>query len=125
MSSRMQALNRSGATSRNAGTASAHASSAYDSASENAARRWIDRARYIALEQAAAAARFRIRARRGLEERLGVGMFRRQVQLLRRRDFHHLAEIEHHDPIAQVFDDIEIMRDEEHGETEALAQVGQ
>src|SRR2546430_13761040 len=50
-------------------------------------------------------------------------MFGRPVQLLRRRDFHHLAEIEHDDPIAQVFDDVEIMRDEQHREAEALAQI--
>ena len=50
-------------------------------------------------------------------------MFGRPVQLLRRRDFHHLAEIEHDDPIAQVFDHVEIVRDEQHREAEALAQV--
>ena len=52
-------------------------------------------------------------------------MLGRPIQLLRRCDFHHLAQIEHDDPIAQVFDDVEIVGDEQHGEAEALAQVRQ
>ena len=126
MSSRMQALNRPGATSRSAGTSAAHASSAYGQrGAEDAARRRIDGTRDIAFEQAAVAARFRVRPRRRFEERFGIGMLGRPVQILRRRDFHHLAEIEHDDPIAQVFDDVEIVRDEQHGQPEALAQVGE
>src|SRR5213082_2642268 len=64
---------------------------------ENAARRRIDRTRDIALEKPPVAARVRVRPRGGFEQRFGVRMPGGPVQLLRGRDFYHLAEIEHDD----------------------------
>src|SRR5205823_4513707 len=64
--------------------------------SEDATRRWIDRAWDIPLQQPASTARVRVGARRCFEQRLRVGMLGRHVQLSGWCDFHHLAEVEHH-----------------------------
>ena len=126
MSSRMQALKRPGATSRSGGTVAAQASIAYGQRVRNTqpeggstglgmspcSRRRSRRASGSGRGDAASSAS-------------RVGMQRRRVQRLRRRDFHHLAEVEHDDAVAQVLDDVEIVRDEQHRQAEALAQVGQ
>src|SRR5207247_11125088 len=41
------------------------------------------------------------------------------------RHFHHAAQVEHHDTVAQILDHVEVVRDEQHGQREPVAQVAQ
>ncbi|MNV69296.1 hypothetical protein D3C71_1622010 [compost metagenome] len=46
-------------------------------------------------------------------------------QLLGGGHFHHLAQVQHHHAVAQVLDHVQVVRDEEHRQAQALAQIGQ
>jgi hypothetical protein len=59
------------------------------------------------------------------EQRLGVGMARLGVDLARRAPLHDAAEIHHHHFVAEIFDDTEIVGDEQHGQAEALLELAQ
>ena len=52
-------------------------------------------------------------------------MARIGIELLARRDFHDAPEVEHDDLIADVLDDGEIVRDEQHGQSKADLQIAQ
>ncbi len=94
---------------------------------EPAARRRVDRARHVALEDdpAALALGDRIRHRDGGQEGAGVRMARRRVHLVRRPDLDDLAEVHHRDPVADVLDHRQVVGDEQVCQPEPLAQVGQ
>ena len=92
---------------------------------EHAAGRRIDRARNIAAEHDAPALAVGIRDGNGRQQRLGVGMLRAADELLRRRVLHDAAEIHDDDAVGDVFDDGEIVGDEEVGEAELALQIVQ
>src|SRR5436190_1465816 len=92
---------------------------------EAAARRRVDRARDVALEDdpLALVAQVRIRDRHGGEQRLGVRHDRPVVELLCRRELDEFAEVHHRDPVADVAHDAEVVRDEDVREVELSLQV--
>src|SRR5215470_3743561 len=90
---------------------------------EAAARRRIDRARHVTLEQDALALQRGVRNRHRGEQRLGVGMLGIGVQLLRRRDLDDLAQVHHGHARADVLDDGEIVRDEDVREAELGLEI--
>jgi hypothetical protein len=59
----------------------------------------------------------------GGQERLGVRMERTREQLARFRDLDDLADIHHDHPVADVFDDAEVMTDKEVGEAKLFLQI--
>ena len=62
---------------------------------------------------------------RGVDQRAGVGLLRAGEHLLGRPLLHHLALAHHHHAVGDGADDREVVRDEEHGEAEALLEIGQ
>ncbi len=61
--------------------------------------------------------------RHGGEQRLGVGVLRIGEERRRRRFLDDAADIHHRDPVRDVLDDREVVRDEEIGEAELVLQV--
>src|SRR5205823_7950364 len=59
------------------------------------------------------------------EQSLRVRMLRLREQLLARRDLDELPEVHHGDPVAEVLDGREIVRDEQARELQVLLQVAQ
>ena len=92
---------------------------------ELAARRRIARAGHVAGQQDALHFVVGVGAGHRREERLGVGVTRRGVELLGRRQLHDAAQIHHGDPVADVLHDREIMRDEQVGKPQVLLQIVQ
>ena len=92
---------------------------------EAAAGGKLDRTGHIAGKNDALAPGGRIRHRDRGEQRFGVRMQRIAEQLARRRDFDDPAEIHHGDPVADVLDHGQIMRDEEIREAELALQIDQ
>ena len=92
---------------------------------EAAAGRRVRRARHVSLEHdpRALAALGRGLDRHRREERLRVRMHRRVVDLLARPDLDDLAEVHHRDPVGDVADDREVVRDEEVREPELALQL--
>src|SRR5215471_11631856 len=90
-----------------------------------AARGRIDRVRHVALQDDALALDARIGDRDRRQQRLGIGMQRRRIEVFSRRDLDDAAEIHHRDACADVLDDRQIVRDEEIGQPELLLQVFQ
>src|SRR5690606_33409768 len=73
----------------------------------------LERARHVADEDQPLFLSSRVRHRRRAQERLSVGMTWRAIERGRRRLFHDSPEVHHRDPMAEVFDDGEIVGDEE------------
>ena len=61
----------------------------------------------------------------GREERLRVRVQRSQEEIVGGCELDDLAEIHHRDPVGDVADDGEVVRDEEIGEVELLLQLDQ
>ena len=88
------------------------------------APRWrVDRARNVALQHHALGAPRRVRNRRRRQQRPGVGVLAVGIELLRWRDLDDAAEIHHRDTAADMFDDAQIVRNEEIGQLEFLLQI--
>src|ERR1700674_2520269 len=83
---------------------------------EHASRWRICRRRNIALQNDPLFPRVRVRDRNGGKKRLRVRHRRLAVQILRRRELYDLAQIHHRDPVSDVLDDREVVRDEHVGE---------
>ena len=66
-----------------------------------------------------------VQRRHGGEQRLGVGVVRAGEHRLGRPDLHHPAEVEHHDPVRQVPDHPQVVRDEQVRDPLGFLQVGQ
>ncbi len=90
---------------------------------EAAAGRRVDRARHVARQHDPldVATGDRLGVRR--EECLRVRVQRPQEEILRGGELDDLAEIHHRDPVGDVADDGEVVRDEEIGEVELLLQL--
>ena len=94
---------------------------------EPTSRRRVNRARYLSLEHDPAPRRWR--ALLGVdewdrgEERLGVRMNRALVEDVHRRLLDDHAEVHDGDPVRDVADDAEIVRDEDVGEPELVLEV--
>lgn len=80
---------------------------------ETTAARWVDRARHITSEQDALTANSGVRNRGSREQRGGVWVQRHVVQLARRSHLDELAEVHDADTVADIFDDWQIVGDEE------------
>ena len=82
-------------------------------------------ARQLALDQARRAGLFDsgIGNRRGIKQDFGIGMQRLAIKRIAVCDFHHAAEIHHHDPHRDVADHGEVVRDEQIGKPEPLLQI--
>ena len=61
----------------------------------------------------------------GGQQTLGVRMNRVGENLLLRTGFHHVAQIHHRDAVGDVFDDVQIVRDEQVRQPHALLQIVQ
>ena len=92
---------------------------------EAAAGRKLDRTGHIAGKNDALALDGGIRHRNRREQRFGIRMQRIAEQRARRRDFDDPAEIHHGDPVADVLDHGEIVRDEEIRQAELALQIDQ
>jgi hypothetical protein len=92
---------------------------------EAAAAGRVDRARHLARKDNALAPRAWIGERRCREQRLGIGMKGRPEECVLLRELDDLSEIHDGDPVADVLDHREIMRNEEVGELQLLLQVPQ
>ena len=93
---------------------------------EMTARRRVDRARHVALEDdALALARARLRDRHGRQQRLGVGMQRHLEQALLVGHLDDAAEIHDGDAMRDVLDHGEIVRHQQVGELVLVLQVHQ
>src|SRR5215468_4104658 len=89
------------------------------------AGRRLQRARHIATQPDALALHPWIGYRDRRQQRFGVGMFRRRIELTRRCRLDDAAEIHDGDAPADMFDDRQIMGDEEISEPQLLLQVFQ
>ena len=83
----------------------------------------VDRAAGFTGEINTLGARLLAVARNGGNERMGVGMQGIVEHRFGRSDFHHLAQIHDHDPIAQQPHHVEIVRDKEVGHAQLASQV--
>ncbi len=92
---------------------------------EPARRRGVDGIRDVALEHDARAlpAALRIRDRHRRQQRAGVRVLRLRVELVARRDLHRVAEVHDHDAVRDVADDVQVVRDEDVGQSERSLQV--
>ena len=90
---------------------------------ERAARWSVDWARHITLEDDPFLLHVDRRDRDGGKQRFGIGMLRLPTQPLRFRHLHHLPQIHHHDRIAHVLNDAEIVGNEYIGEMKFLLYV--
>jgi hypothetical protein len=90
---------------------------------EVAPGRRADRARDVALQQDALALDLGVGDRHRGEQRLGVGVARVRVEVLRGRDLDDLAEVHHGDARADVLDDRQVVGDEQVREVELLLEV--
>ena len=59
------------------------------------------------------------------EQRTGVGMGRRSVNLVLVTDLDDTTEVHHRHPVAYPLDDRQIVRDEEEGQVELALKTGQ
>ena len=66
-----------------------------------------------------------VRDRHRRDQRLGVGMPRIDEQLVGRRGLHHLAAVHHHDPVAHVAHERQVVRDVQVGEAVLGLQTGE
>jgi hypothetical protein len=89
---------------------------------EHAARRRIGEARNVAGENLSRAPDVGIGRGNGRQQRRRIGMTGPRIQRRARRDLHDAPEIEHDDAVGDVFDDGEIVADEQHGQAEPLLQ---
>ena len=87
------------------------------------AGRWIEGAWRIALDHKGPAFGGRDGARRGRDQRARVGVFRRGEKGVGRTALYRTPEIHHEDPVADMPDDAEIVRNEEIGEISLLLQI--
>ncbi len=94
---------------------------------EAAAGRRVDRARDVALEDDPPALPLgdRVRDRDRRQQRPGVRVARRAVELLRRPELDDLAQVHDRHPVADVLHDRQVVGDEQVGQPESGAQVGQ
>src|SRR5205085_4750532 len=56
-------------------------------------------------------------------QRRGVRVNRLEVQLVARRDLHQLAQVHHRDPVGDVPDDAEVVRDEYVGQAQLVLKL--
>ena len=70
-------------------------------------------------------AALRGRLRHRVEQALGVGVAREREQRVDRRLLHDLARVHHDDAVADLRDDAEVMRDEQHGHPEVALQLAE
>ena len=92
---------------------------------EAAARRRVDGARHVALEDdpPPLALGGGIRHGHGRQQRPGVRVARAGVERVRRPDLDDLAEVHHRDAVADVLHDRQVVGDEQVRQPEPLAQV--
>src|SRR5919108_1057021 len=92
---------------------------------EVARRRWVERARYVALEDdrlgRAPPPPGRNRHRR--EQRTGVRVLRLSVEGVTGRELRDLAEVHDHDAVGDVADDVQVVRGEDVREAEVPLEV--
>ena len=96
-------------------------------AGERAALGLVDRAGHVALDDLALLLRLQLRVgnRHGGKQRLRIRVQRVGVELVARRQLHHAAQIHHRDAVGDVFDDVQIVRDEQVRQPHALLQIVQ
>ena len=87
-----------------------------------AALRRVDRARHVAGKNLAVLLCFctRVRNRHCGKQRLGVRMQRVRIQIVGRSELNDIAEVHNGDTVADVLDDVEVMRNEEERQSELL-----
>jgi hypothetical protein len=90
---------------------------------EAAALGRVDRAWYIALKDDSLSRGSWLGDRYGGEQRLGVGMLWRSENLPLGPQLDDLAQIHHRHAMRHVFDDCEIMADEQHCQAELALQI--
>ncbi len=89
---------------------------------ERAAGRRVLGVRHLAGQHHAYIAPVRIGLRYRRNERLGIGMARPGEQRIGRRGLDDASQVHHRDGVADMLDDREIVRDEDVGQAQALAQ---
>ena len=92
---------------------------------EFAALRRVDRAGDIAFQNPQLAVLLHVRGRNRGHQRLGVRVQRVIKQLLRVRQFDHVAQIHDADSVGNVLDNGKIVRDEQIGQVALFLQIGQ
>ena len=90
-----------------------------------AARRRIDRARYVAAQDDPLAAELRVRDGDRGHERLRVGVLRVAEHLAPVGDLHDLAEVHHGHPVADVLNHAHVVGDEQVRQPELPLQIAQ
>ena len=122
MSSRMHALLCPGDTSTRTGSIRSHAATAIPaSRAKHAAGRWSERARHLPRQPGQRSSRRRVRFRHRFQQCHRVGMHRPAIDRLGGRHLHDAAEIHHHDAVAHVLNHRQVVRDEQHRQTQASA----
>jgi hypothetical protein len=87
---------------------------------ERAPRWWEERARQLALNGNCARAAAWNEPRHSGEKRTGIGMACRGEDLLCWPDFHDAPEIHDSDPMGDVMDEAQVVRDEDQRETKLI-----
>ena len=88
---------------------------------------FVNWAGHVALDDLALLLRLQLRIgdRHGGKQRLRVRVQRMGVQFVARRQLHHAAQIHHRDAVGDVFDDVQIVRDEQIRQPHPLLQIVQ
>ena len=87
--------------------------------------RWVHRGRDVTLEHDALSPQGGVEAGRGGEQRLGVGMVGRVVEILDRTFLDDAPEIHHRDPVTERTHQIEVVGDEEIADAEPSLEVAE
>ena len=89
---------------------------------EGAAGRRIDRIRHVALEDDPVRAMVQVGDRNGRQQGLRIGMGGVGIEVVGVGQLHDPPEVHHRDPVAYVFHDAQVVRDEDIGEAALLLQ---
>ena len=92
---------------------------------KNAARGRVQRAGRIALQMDLRRGLRRVRDRGGGQQGLCVRVSRRVKQGRGGGDFHHPPQVQDHHPVTQVLHHVQVMRNEQQGQPQLLAQADQ
>ncbi len=90
---------------------------------EAAAGRRIDRVGRVAAERRLFRSAARVHRRHRREQRFCIGVSRLAIDAADRSQLHDLPKIHHHDPVADEAHHVQIVRDEDVGQVEALLQI--
>ena len=90
-----------------------------------AAGRWIERRWDLALENDRSPGAIGVRYRDSREERLGIWMQGPAIESVAIGDLHHSSEVHDRDPVGNMLDHGEIVRDKQQRQVELRLKFGQ